>query len=201
MENIIFVAHPDDEIIWFSSLINQKNTLLVICFDTISFDKQKENLEHTNKFSKILKGYQKILPVLWLKSPKVVSPKIFGKVDQRIKDILKENIKSIINILEPKNIYTHNPWGEYGHSEHILLHNILKELRKDILFPNIVLDRASEKKDYLENIGNIKLVCSNKIDKNFRDNIINQYKDLNILTIKGGIKFLFETEEFMQYLK
>jgi len=201
MENIIFAAHPDDEIIWFSSLIGMKDTLLVICFDTIPFDKQQENLEHTDKFTKILKEYQKNILVIWLKTPKVVSPRIFGKVDNRVVEILKENIKTILNTLNPKKVYTHNPWGEYGHSEHIILHNILKEMRKDIIFPSIALDKANERNEYTQNIYFIKPVCTNRVDKIFQNRMIQKYKDSNIWTMKEGINFLFDTEEFKKYSK
>lgn len=32
------------------------------------------------------------------------------------------------------NVYTHNPWGEYGHEDHVLCHRVVCDLRSEIGF-------------------------------------------------------------------
>ena len=45
-----------------------------------------------------------------------------------------------------KNVFTHNPWGEYGHEEHVLVYRVLKTLQTefhyDIWFSNYCSNRS-----------------------------------------------------------
>jgi LmbE family N-acetylglucosaminyl deacetylase len=36
-------------------------------------------------------------------------------------------------------VCTHNSWGEYGHKDHILLNKIVKEIKKEILCSDIII--------------------------------------------------------------
>ncbi len=49
----------------------------------------------------------------------------------------KENYYKLKNHLKKKlmgyvNIFTHNPWGEYGSEEHIQVYKVVKELQEEI---------------------------------------------------------------------
>jgi len=81
MENLVIVAHLDDEIIWFSSILEKPNTALVICFSN------EEGLDYSSRISKVLEEYKKTLPVIWLRIPKNTTPRIFGKVDKNVLSI------------------------------------------------------------------------------------------------------------------
>ncbi|HEY9058713.1 MAG TPA: hypothetical protein VIN77_16325 [Aurantimonas sp.] len=48
----------------------------------------------------------------------------FGAIYDRLKDRLASDM----------NVFTHNPWGEYGHEEHIQVFRVLNKLRNEIGF-------------------------------------------------------------------
>jgi len=61
------------------------------------------------------------------------------------------NFFAIYEALKPKvsadmNVFTHNPWGEYGHEEHVQVFRVLQKLRDEIGFKlwmsNYCTDRA-----------------------------------------------------------
>jgi len=63
----------------------------------------------------------------------------------------KDNYQAIYDALKGRltadmNVFTHNPWGEYGHEEHIQIFRVLQRLRKEIGFrlwmSNYCTDRA-----------------------------------------------------------
>ena len=45
-------------------------------------------------------------------------------------EILRGKLGSLLKSYE--NVYTHNPWGEYGHEEHVQVYRVLYELQKDL---------------------------------------------------------------------
>ena len=64
----------------------------------------------------------------------------------------KENFQQIYDRLKARlkpdmNVFTHNPWGEYGHEEHIQMFRVLQKLREEIGFrlwmSNYCTDRAA----------------------------------------------------------
>lgn len=106
-DNLMIVAHPDDEIIWGAShLMNEK--YFVVCLTN------GNNVTRRKEFESVL---QKInTPYIMLNYP----DKVRGKRDQwknSEKDI-KEDIKYIMNFKKWNTIATHNPKGEYGHLHH-----------------------------------------------------------------------------------
>lgn len=96
----------------------------------------------------------------------------------------RRNFDAICDALRPKlradmNVFTHNPWGEYGHEEHIQVFRALEKLRDEIGFrlwiSNYCTDRAmplaqryfrSEPADY------VRLPCN----KAFAEQVASVYK-------------------------
>lgn len=102
---LLIVAHPDDEILWFNP---QNFDKIIVCF---GFDAKKHlNVTESNYYLD-KSGYDKHI-----------------KNYKKIKELLKEDIgKADI-------IYTHNPWGEYCHPDHILVSQVVTELAKVPVF-------------------------------------------------------------------
>jgi len=189
MKNIIIVAHPDDEAIWFSSILRKRDTALFFCFQNKYLPNQKENLKYTNKVFEIIKLYENILPTIWLQTIKTTKPRIFGKVSPATKKHLEGNLYSILKITSPKKIYTHNPYGEYGHSEHVLVHQILKKIAGyKLIFPS-----PQNKTSLL-----FKKAGINQVDIHFRETLFNWYKKRGIWTGVKGEPY-GEKEEFYKY--
>ncbi len=145
VKSIVVVAHPDDEVLWFSSILTKVNEV-VICF-----------LEHKSKpqwgigRKKSLSEY----PIKNISCLNLVVAEVFGGADWNNPVITKFGIEISNKVIPEKkykknyyklkkelsdkligyrNIFTHNPWGEYGHEEHIQIYRVVKELQKEMGF-------------------------------------------------------------------
>lgn len=133
---ILVVAHPDDEIIWFNPKGFDK---IIICF-----------LDRLDNFAMFLMR-KKVLAKHPLKD-KIKCLRLTESGYYNDKTQLKEYKANEISLREllPKElegateIYTHNPeTGEYGHSNHILVGQVVKELAQ---CPVYVLDMLANEK-------------------------------------------------------
>lgn len=138
---ILVVAHPDDECLFFSSIINKISTI-IFCFSKIpgehnlSIGREKalkkfplKNLNIINL--NITQARTNIKPLNWLK----IEDSEYG-----VKGGLEESsyfknsliLKSKLNkLISSKNsVITHNPWGEYGNAEHVQVFKIIFSIAK-----------------------------------------------------------------------
>lgn len=177
----IIVAHPDDEVIFFSSVL-KSSSKIIICFNK-SDDKvvnqgrekiKKQlpyvrpsflNLNESNVFNSadwtFSKTDQKELTV---KKNKISYKKNFSK--------LKLHLSKLINIGDI--IYTHNPWGEYGHEEHVQVFKAIYDL-KHIYKLKIYVNGYVSNKSYNFMLKQRILISNKKqkkkIDKKFTEKI------------------------------
>lgn len=168
--SVIIAAHPDDEILWFSSIMQDVSEVIIVYED---YWAQPEI------------GQKRAKAVRELPHPKVSSLKIaeagtygsanwakpelskyglkFGRtanmreIKRRVKRALPlkavrartsknsvwrnycENYHLIyeklkLRLTSDMNVFTHNPWGEYGHEEHVQLFRLVDQLRREIGF-------------------------------------------------------------------
>lgn len=155
--SILVVAHPDDEVLWFSSVIDKVDEILV-CY--LYFDSKP----------KWTKGRELALieyPVKRISSLRMHTAEIFYDVDWQNPILTKyglkvanlnkssrryrNNYQKLLGFLKEKltnykNVFSHNPWGEYGHPEHIQVHNVVNELKKEanfcVWYPNYVSNKS-----------------------------------------------------------
>ncbi|MBA4369493.1 MAG: hypothetical protein C0403_17845 [Desulfobacterium sp.] len=144
-KSVIVAAHPDDEILWFSSLINNVEHVF-ICFVG-----HKSRPDWTEGRKKSLKQYPlQNMTCLGLdasgtlngadwKNP-VVTDIGIEIANQRIStDKYISNFARLQSELKTRlsgyqNVFTHNPWGEYGHEDHIQLYRAVKSLQSEMGF-------------------------------------------------------------------
>lgn len=119
-QNLMIVAHPDDETIWGGAHLLE-NKYYVVCV-TCGVDKRRYNefvdvMKYTNDEYKTL-GFTDLK-------------------DGRISNWNKEKVdieKELKKIIDSRNwnmIVTHNPNGEYGHIQHRKLSSIVTKLVQD----------------------------------------------------------------------
>lgn len=144
-KSVIVAAHPDDEILWFSSIIKRVNAI-IFCF-----------LEHKSRPEWSI-GRKKSLneyPLKKISCLCIDASETYNRADWQnpvITDtgigIANKNISSekynanffkIIEALREKitgykNVITHNPWGEYGHEDHVQVYRAVKKLQAEIRF-------------------------------------------------------------------
>lgn len=115
--NLMIVAHPDDEMLWGGSKLLSDN-YLVVCI-TCSTNHKRElefkKVMNETKDKYIMLGYP---------------DKINGKVDdwKNYKEKIANDLNEIINYKKWNLIVTHNPKGEYGHIHHKMTSKITTSL-------------------------------------------------------------------------
>jgi LmbE family N-acetylglucosaminyl deacetylase len=187
--SILVAAHPDDEILWFSSILGKVDRT-IICFLEC-----KSKPDWTSGRAKSLKEYPlKNLSCLSLNESEVFSAVNFIDpivtsyglkiADKKISDQkYVENYHKLKKELKPKlihyeNVFTHNPWGEYGNEEHIQIYRVIKNLKDEIGF-NLWFPNYSSNKSYklmLKYISNEKLeYVTFKANKMMADSIKKLY--------------------------
>lgn len=114
INKVLFIAHPDDELIFFyKTLLESKGWLVVCLTNGRSIIRSKEFLSVMHELNVSYKmldfkdGIQKYFPQNKLK-------------------------KAVYRILKKRNkwnmVATHNYQGEYGHTQHIQLNKIVKDV-------------------------------------------------------------------------
>lgn len=156
----LVVAHPDDEILWFSSIVKRVDRV-VICFSAVGGN---EVLSEGRE--KALDSY----PLSHVESLRVSEAGVFDYVDWRRPQLtpygialrpgerhsqreaayianyeaLSERLSAILAGCQ--NVITHNPWGEYGHAEHVQVYRAVRNVRErqgfDLWFSNYCSDKT-----------------------------------------------------------
>ncbi len=160
--SILVVAHPDDEILWFSSILADVDHV-VLCYLG-----ELVNPPFGDQRRQILADYplQHKMSCLELVSLGLSRPQNFRNpnfsqygidfaddqgVEETFKQHYRENYRLLRNQLSEmlsgyQNVFTHNPWGEYGHEEHVQVYRVIQELQKEmgfnLLFSNYCSDRT-----------------------------------------------------------
>jgi hypothetical protein len=98
------------------------------------------------------------------------------------------------------NVFTHNPWGEYGHEDHVLVHRALTTLRAEIGFTLWMSNYCSERalplaKTYFDSVQ--PRFDELAVDKNFADQVAQVYRDAGCWTWADDWKW-FDSECYMQ---
>lgn len=158
-KSIIVVAHPDDEVLWFSSILNKVNEV-AICFLEAkrypwwSIGRRKSLAEYPLKNISCLNIDQSdVFESADWKNPTITE---YGLeiVDKSIParyERYKNNYEELKQRLEKqlvgyRNVFTHNPWGEYGHEEHVQVHRVIKSLQGrmgfDLWYSNYVSKKS-----------------------------------------------------------
>ena len=142
--SVLVVAHPDDEIIFFSSILNQVDEVIISYLKCPSKPlctegRRKALAQHLLKNVTCI-GIEEsgsFHKANW------IEPEIndYGLAisNKKIACAYKENFSFLTSyfsdkLIGYKNIITHNPWGEYGHEEHVQLYRVLSQLKKSMKY-------------------------------------------------------------------
>ena len=145
VKSILIVAHPDDEVLWFSSALDKVDKV-VICFlecrsrPDWSIGRKKSLAQHPIKNltcfdleeSEVFNGCDWNNPVI-----SRYGVEIRGRGDSERR--YKSNYCKLIDLVERKldncqNVIVHNPWGECGNEEHIQVYRVVKALQDKMAF-------------------------------------------------------------------
>lgn len=144
-KSVIVAAHPDDEVVWFSSVIEKVDDI-IICY---------RDVDSKPKWTKGRRDSLAAYPLpnvscLGIKESEVfdcanwADPVVMDyglEVSNKTGSIAryKENYATLYTILEERlkgydTVYTHNPWGEYGHEEHAQVYRVIRSLQERLPF-------------------------------------------------------------------
>jgi LmbE family N-acetylglucosaminyl deacetylase len=137
--SILVVAHPDDEALWFSSILEKVGS---ICFSYLDYS---EELRLSKGRREVIRQY----PLSNLTCLSIEEPRSFNLADwdnpiesefglkltsnraaeSRYQKSYLELVRKLERELKDvKNVFTHNPWGEYGHEDHVQTFKAVKFL-------------------------------------------------------------------------
>ncbi len=189
----VVVAHPDDEILWASSILENADKI-IICFN---------NLPSNNKLSSSRSKLQLKYPLrnayfLNIDEASVNSQKVYfekkyetiygikGKKNQNeYKKSFLELTNSLANYLSNiDTVYTHSPWGEYGNVDHIQIFNVIKNL-SEIYSYKIFIFGSFAAKNYEYMKSKISLITSSQkfpVNKSIYQSIKKLYIKCNCWT-------------------
>ena len=148
----VIVAHPDDEIIFFSSILKNASKIIT-CFSmsddqnvNIGRQKLKTQMPLNNFLFLDLVESAAFNSANW-EYPKCITEGIEVKKNKKAYQKNFQNLKlqlsKVINYGE--TIYTHNPWGEYGHEEHVQVFHVIMSLATDLNLKIFVNSYVSNK--------------------------------------------------------
>lgn len=122
---IVFAAHPDDEVLFFHLVLEEKKPYVVVLFTGWS-------IKRFFDFCRVMKHYgcrHRIYPTI--SSDATDHPKRRNKT--------MKNVTSCLHLGHFQTVFTHNATGEYGHLTHCLTHEIVfkacKELDLEVFCP------------------------------------------------------------------
>jgi LmbE family N-acetylglucosaminyl deacetylase len=140
--NAVVVAHPDDEALWLSSVVASADRI-VFGFGDV-FDKPRESEARRQAVAALpLSGIVNLgIPESgagW-KSNQVrleLAPSHIRIFDAAARARYESNSAKLLDGLRAslagcRDVYTHNPWGEYGHSEHIQVYGAVTALQEEL---------------------------------------------------------------------
>lgn len=146
-KSCLVVAHPDDELLWFSSILEEVDRIIVCFGDSPSMPRL------TRGRANVVRDHPcKNLDTLAITEagvfdcanwpvPDITSYglHIRGRKNRALGEQYRANYSVLVTQLkdvlsEYQNIYTHNSWGEYGHEEHVQVHRAVDACRRELGF-------------------------------------------------------------------
>lgn len=154
--SVLISAHPDDEILWFSSILDKVDKLILCFFDS------KNNPDLGRSRIQSLSHYplENMTPLFvdqsdtfdgadWLNpvtsqfgiriSKKGYSDTKYMANYRRLRIELRNGLRDY------KNVFTHNPWGEYGNEDHVQVYRVVAKIQQEMKFDLWVSNYCSNK--------------------------------------------------------
>lgn len=137
-ESVLVVAHPDDEALWFSSILSACKKVIV-CFGPTA--NEAVNAGRADlianypldkvEFLNVRESPRVFRTGRWSKPVETDAGLQLRRPNRYYMETMKELEHRLMAILDgEKFIVTHNPWGEYGHEEHVQVFRVLEKIRR-----------------------------------------------------------------------
>ena len=167
---ILVMAHPDDEIIFANSVLSRIDKI-IICFQNIPGEVEISKGRQLSALKYPLKNFLQLGITQARFSGEIIDWNKPLETKYGIKGYLnqKDYKKNYLLLFEKLSSYltkdvlviTHNPWGEYGHPEHIQVNRVISELANLKKFEYFVTGFVST------STLNFSRKCINRLSENF----------------------------------
>ena len=136
----VVVAHPDDEALWLSSVVKSADRV-VFGFGDVFNEPEKSQARRRAVGALPLSGIVNLgIPErgagwksthleLTAAGPRVFDASARARYESNYAKLL-EGLRA--TLAGCRDVYTHNPWGEYGHSEHIQVYSAVTALQDEL---------------------------------------------------------------------
>jgi LmbE family N-acetylglucosaminyl deacetylase len=146
--SIIVVAHPDDEALWLSSVLGTARAVIFCYGDPYQRPKlaaARRRAVSALDQSGLLHGLTDLqipesgagfavdwpLPALTPFGVAINEPAAQARYEANYPRLIAALRPALANC---RNVYTHNPWGEYGHAEHLQVYRAVAALQTELGF-------------------------------------------------------------------
>ncbi|MFQ5788608.1 MAG: PIG-L family deacetylase [Thermodesulfobacteriota bacterium] len=144
-KSVLIVAHPDDEVLWFSSVLEKVDEIKICYLDVKSAPKwttgRRKSIAEYPKDNITCLGIDEseVFNDNNWRTPRITEYGLEILRKNSAYDKYRENYYKLKNELSNKltkyrNVFTHNPWGEYGNEEHVQVYRVVKELKESMGF-------------------------------------------------------------------
>lgn len=164
--SVLVVAHPDDEALWYSSILSRVGTIIICFLESTDHPEWNagrhsvlSNFPFENAYTLGLTEARVFNRGDWF-NPRVGEYGMEIAGSDSVRQAYIANHDELYSRLEERlkgssNVFTHNPWGEYGHEEHVQVYSVVKKLQGELGFDiwcsnycsnksyNLMLDRAA----------------------------------------------------------
>jgi hypothetical protein len=151
----MLIAHPDDEVI-FGWPVLQRAKKIVCC------SSDENNLERQWCKDRKL-ALKEICGMLGIELVCFDYNSEFYRLPTRDGSLL-ELQKQVVGALPDETIFTHNAWGEYGHLDHILVHQIARSSHRILFTTDMSINAGWMNIDSPINFGNKVQDCDIDLD-------------------------------------
>ncbi len=163
-EAVLIVAHPDDEMLWFSGILEQVRQVF-ICFTDVPGIPQHtagrraaaESFPLPNITFLHIGEAMSFQGADWSRPVSTEYGLEVRQSDRTLEGFnataYQQNFQRIIDAVSPhldgaSALFSHNPWGEYGHEDHVQVFRAVNRLATTLglehWYTNYVSDRATE---------------------------------------------------------
>ena len=204
IENLIIVAHPDDEAVFFGNNLDNSSFVVIVTDANSHGDgaHRRKAFEHAMASVGVNKYEMWDFP----ESPNW-RQNVLGFWNNETKASLRKMMIQTIKRVKPKRIYTHGKLGEYGHINHREIHAEMLAAFRQVFQCNKkllcvgdpgdipVLFTFKPALDYSNNndrLGNLPKTCK---ESNQRKRLIDTYVNAKALTVHNFRKLCLEFEK------
>jgi LmbE family N-acetylglucosaminyl deacetylase len=143
----LVVAHPDDEVLWFASIVGRVSKVIVAyedCADLPALGpaRRAASAAHPLPTTCFLRFPEpcSLSWVDWTKPVQTPHGMALNRPDAALaEDRYRASHAALRAALAPllrgsSRVFTHNPWGEYGHPDHVLVSSVVRALAAETGF-------------------------------------------------------------------